>query len=149
MKKHNGQWVFTRKDTWSLGETLKPIIAAGLRAFLEALKNSNTAGVPGRFLEDRNLPHSTDDEMAYAISQWFETIEKMIFAFDSVEPNYTGGWHKGPEHGTPADGNLIKWEMLPDDQEQWDRYVVEKKDYTLRVQEGAELFGKYFYDLWW
>jgi len=53
---------------------------------------------------------------------WDETIDKMIFAMEAVA---LGTWEF---HGDNADENRIYWD---------------------EVQEGLDLFGKYFMGLWW
>jgi len=53
---------------------------------------------------------------------WDEVLDKMIFAMQAI-----------------ADGS---WSYENED-------IEEARAYWNRVQEGLELFGKYFRDLWW
>lgn len=48
-----GKWVAGRKDTWDMGEALKPIIAAGIRKFIEVITdpNNHNVGVPSIYLQ--------------------------------------------------------------------------------------------------
>ena len=148
-------WQVTRKDTWGLYSTMQPMILAGLKKFLEVVSEADTcAGVPGAMEEFGEL----DENFCYkdfdgAMAKWHETIEKMIYAFDpSNEPDtkdYNYEFVEGPNNGKEDEQGYIEVDFGPDNQEEWDRYTSDLRTYNKRVQEGYELFGKYYQNLWW
>jgi hypothetical protein len=155
-------------DTWSLDHTLALII---LPALIQ-LKHTKH-GVPGDFVEriggdmDRNYTFEfiQDDEKEVfdkLCDQWDEVLDKMIWSFLqlSIEDDYDQKYHHGKME--------IGWEEIPDNlypnpltgkKEQLYQMVDKNPDehwydhvgHTLhneRIQEGLELFGKYFRALW-
>lgn len=149
MRKVNGVWEFNRKDTYNLNSTLSPVIAAGLKKFLEVIQERD-GGVPGKFIQENLLKTETDEEMEIAFGAWTDVIREMIFAFDSEEPSFDGEFFEGPDHGKEGSVKNCKiWDMRPRDQEAWDKYMKDSREYEERVQKGYELFGKYFDNLWW
>lgn len=59
--------------------------------------------------------------------EWDEILDKMIFSFEEIKKDCMG------------------CEISFDDPD-WKNKVVE---YDSKIQEGLELFGKHFRDLWW
>lgn len=155
-------------DTWSLDHTLALVI---LPALIQ-LKHSKQ-GVPGEFTNriggdfDRNLVFDfikEDDDKVFdqLCDQWDEILDKMIWSFLqlSIEDDYDNQYHHGKMK--------IGWEKLPDDLypnssignkeplyqmidknpgQHWYDYVGQE-EHDRRIQEGLDLFGKYFRNLW-
>lgn len=135
-------------DSWSLDHTLALIIAPALRAF----KEDKSLGTPGSFFPaDYDWALGTDDAEDKRVSEeaharWIETIDKMIFAFDAVA---NGDWeaqfftHPESDEGAYEDSESFNAHLA---KIKIDREGLEA--YEKRIQEGLELFGKYFRNLW-
>lgn len=88
---------------------------------------------------------------------WGKTIDKMIWSFDQIAneyPNhpYTAFFEK---RWKEAEANGISLMQVYKDRVQFNKMLEEKKPtdeetvaYVSRVQEGLNLFAKYFQDLW-
>jgi hypothetical protein len=155
-------------DTWSLDHTLASII---LPALIQ-LKQTKQ-GVPSEFTDriggdfDKNLVFDfikEDDTEVFnqLCDSWDDVLDKMIWSFLqlSIEDDYDNQYHYGKME--------IAWEKLPNElhpdpvtgvmeplyqmvdknpNEHWyDSTGQELHD--KRIQEGLELFGKHFRDLW-
>lgn len=151
MKKIRGEYIFTSADVWNLDCVLKPIIAGGLKKYYEEVKDNHNAGVPGKFIEATG--YDTDDEVEFekAVKEWHSCIEEMIYAFSAEEPEYTGGFSRDITDFIlgNSDEPIKSCTIEPLDKEAYDQYRIDLKVHHTRVDKGAELFGKYFYGLWW
>lgn len=131
--------IFNRSDCWNLNNTLAPIIATGLEKFRDSDKNSH--------------PHS---ELTEDMDSWNKIIDKMIWSFRE-STKYDGG-PDIHDFGFPvkredtfieeilSDGGRIhKLKDFDWDSEGYHKAVDE---YNQKVQEGLDLFAKYFRNLW-
>lgn len=154
-------------DTWSLDHTLAHIIYPALLQ-LKATKH----GVPHDFVSDvGGEDYSTQDSFDFykethnesfdiACERWNETLDKMIWSFEQLlKDDYDDLYH----HGTtdwdwvetnkmfpnPITGKMEKtYQMVDKDPE---AHWYDSEGHQLhedRIQEGLELFGKYFRNLW-
>jgi len=153
-------------DTWSLDSTLALII---LPALIQ-LKQSKH-GVPSEFVSsigadmDRNYVFDFIHEDERAVfdkncEKWEETFDKMIWSFQQiVDGDYDSRYHHGefvfdwkksgityPNPITGKDEETYEMvEKNPDDH--WYDHVGHML-HEERIQEGLELFGRYFRSLW-
>lgn len=154
-------------DTWSLDHTLSLII---LPALIQ-LKNTNH-GVPSEFISsvgsdmDSNycFDFIKDDEKEVfdrGCDSWNEVMDKMIWSFEqlAIEEDYSNKYH----HGTidigwektakqimnPLTGKMeYMYEMVDrNPNEHWYDHVGHQL-HEERIQEGLDLFAKYFRNLW-
>jgi len=143
--KHTGRtgWVASRKDTYSLDVALRPIIAAGLRKFIEVAKDK---GVPGVLCED-------DTPFEESRLLWLNTLEKMLYAFESKEPDINDFDF---DFEFITDNKVVA--SIQDDvpytievvgKQNYEKFRELEKEYEQRVQEGLDLFAKYYKNLWW
>lgn len=156
-----------KSDTWSLDHTLALII---LPALLQ-LKNT-MHGVPIDFSEVGGESYShqmsfdfyteTADEMfnMHGLKRWEETLDKMIWSFEQIAYD---NWEEQYYHG-----ENIKWDTVEDDpmmnpltnkleptyrlvdanpEDHWTDFEG-LKAHKAKIQEGLELFGKYYSNLW-
>lgn len=154
-------------DTWSLDHTLALII---LPALIQ-LKNTKH-GVPSEFVErtggdfDRNYCFEflkEDDDLVFdkLCDQWEEVLDKMIWSFQqlSIDDDYDSkyhhghmeiGWEKTPQkYPDPVTGKMEHMFQMVDKNpgEHWYDHVGHQL-HDKRIQEGLELFGKYYRSLW-
>lgn len=153
-------------DTWGLDHTLAHIIYPALLQ-LKATKQ----GVPAEFVEfggeEYDMQGSFDfykeDHDTYfnqGVKRWEETLDKMIWAFEQLaKDDYDEKYH----HGTPD----YDWEKTDEEymnpitgkKENLFRMVDRNPDehwydsvghimHEARIQEGIELFAKYYRSLW-
>jgi len=150
-------------DTWSLDNTLALIIYPALLQ-LKATKQ----GVPNEFASEPASNQETfdfyqesyDDEWKQGLERWDETLDKMIWSFEQlIKGDYDQQYHHGEaeydwvktdkQYPNPVTGVLeATYKMVdknPD--EHWYDSVGHKK-HDERIQEGLELFGKYFRSMW-
>jgi len=125
--------LFSVEDTWSLDEVLNPIIASGLKKFREV---SLTA--------ESSYPSSLS-----SFEEWLVILDKMVFAFDSKEPETEGEYVEYDFANTPnGDGNY-EVAMVVSCQDSYDKRVKEIEEHGIKVQKGLDLFAKYYKHLWW
>ena len=115
------------KETWSLDITFAKYIIPRLKKFKE-LNN----GYPG--IEEVNTPE-----------KWDEALDKMIQAFEYVI-DWDEYWLDDPRY----DYTDI---MFGDDKELYESIVENKRMEDIRrltaINEGLQLFDKYYMSLWW
>lgn len=153
-------------DTWNLDSTLALIIYPCLLQ-LKATKH----GVPSDFgnvggeshLGQRSFDFYTDtNDWAFAekIKEWDETLDKMIWSFEQlIKSDYDSLYHHGtPDYDfeessttylNPITGKTEKTYQLVDKNpdEHWFDHEGSQL-HEQRMQEGFELFGKYYRALW-
>ena len=151
-------------DTWSLDSTLAVIIYPALIQ-LKATKQ----GVPSEFADDGSSSNqesfdfyqeSYDDAWKAGLERWDETLDKMIWSFEQlVKGDYDEQYHHGkPKYDwvktdklypNPVTGVMEATYIMVDKNptEHWYDHVGHMK-HDERVQEGLELFGKYFRNMW-
>lgn len=146
------------QDIWNANTTLAQVILPTLKAF----KGSKRAGFPMLSAFDYDSDNSypqltfpfyseTNNEVWNANSkEWEEAIDKMIYAFESyLDPEFEDQfWKIEPEidldhKEVDADGMIpLKWKV--EGECDWEGLTEAKR----KMQEGFELFGKYFVNLW-
>jgi hypothetical protein len=154
-------------DTYSLDHTLAKIIYPALLQ-LKATKH----GVPGEFVNDvggedysdqRSFDFYKDthnEAFDKACDRWDEVLDKMIWSFQQIaDDNYDDKYHHGtPEYDwkesdklypNPVTGVMeATYQMIDKNPgEHWYDSVGHKL-HEERIQEGLELFGKYYRSLW-
>ena len=153
-------------DTWGLDHTLALIIYPALLQ-LKATKQ----GVPSEFAEVGGEHHGTQDSFDFyqesyddawkaGLERWDETLDKMIWSFEQLlKGDYDEQYHHGEaeydwvktnkQYPNPITGKVeATYQMVdknPD--EHWYDTVGHMK-HNERIQEGLELFGKYFRSMW-
>lgn len=153
-------------DTWSLDHTLALMIYPALLQ-LKATKH----GVPNEFCEVGGEDYASQDSFDFykeshndawteGARRWDEVLDKMIWSFEQiVKDDYDDKYHHGkaeydwvktdtlypnPVTGVPEPTYQMV-DKNPDDH--W--YDSEgHKLHEDRIQEGLELFGKYYRNLW-
>ena len=154
-------------DTWSLDNTLAHIILPGLIQ----LKNSKM-GVPHEFVADVGgadydsqdsfdfYKETHDESFDIACKRWEDTLDKMIWSFqqlvfDDWESNYHHGtpkydWEKTNDQiQNPVTGKLEDtYQMVDTNPDQHWVDIQGLRKHEERIQEGLELFGKYYRHLW-
>lgn len=153
-------------DVWSWDHTLAYIILPGL-LHLKVTKHgipSEFANVGGeKYNQQQNFDfyeESHNEAFDEGIKRWDETLDKMIWSFyQLIDDDWDQKYHHGkPEfdwiksdtvYTNPATGKQEKtYQMLdknPD--EHW--YDVDGHElHQERIQEGLDLFAKYYRSLW-
>lgn len=145
-------WQASYKDTWCLDSTLSPIIAAGLKKYIEVIKrNNNCAGIP-------MLDHFECDDTGNikdwgkCQQEWYDILDKMLYAFEDNEPDilkYNLNWDRiqSPSDNPKYANARVKF--VQTNKEGSEQYERDMRDWEKRRLEGLELFGKYFINLWW
>lgn len=155
-----------RHDTWNMAETLALIIYP----MLVKLKEEKH-GIPHDFSEvggedyaDQKSFEFYEESQNWAFEErckaWDDALDKMIWSFhqlidDSWEEQYHHGnpkydWVETEEAMlNPSTGNMEKmWQMIDRNPgEHWYDYVGHQA-HEARIQEGLNLFGKYYRNLW-
>lgn len=152
-------------DTWSLDSSLAHII---LPALIQ-LKNTKH-GVPSEFAYVGGADWESQDSFDFykethdecfniACKRWEDILDKMIWSFQQI---VFDNWEKQYQHGTPeydwssaedyVDPNTGKTEKTyrmidKNPSEHWTDYEGMRL-HEERIQEGLELFGKYYKHLW-
>lgn len=143
---------FPLKKWWNLFQELSGYIAEGLSIFL-----SKTHRVPifliydGDYLEEEDddseeeLTEEKLEEMilmeSFKMQEWQNMVSKMLWSFEQIRDDY-------PDE--PFNKWKNKWKetrtgnVLDCPQEIWDT----DKLYHQKIQEGIDLFAKYFEELW-
>lgn len=154
-------------DTWGLDHTLAMII---LPALIQ-LKHTKH-GVPSEFTDriggdfDRNLvfdfiKEDEDKVFDQLCDKWDEILDKMIWSFLqlSIENDYDSQYHHGKldfdwiesdhVYTNPITGKSEKTYEMRDKNPggHWYDHVGHML-HEKRIQEGLDLFGKYFRNLW-
>lgn len=154
-------------DTWSLDHTLALIIYPALLQ-LKATKH----GVPNEFVEDVGgedysqqesfdfYKESHNESWEKASKRWDDTLDKMIWSFEQLlKDDYDKLYHHGKSeydwvetdklYPNPITGKMEKtFQMVDKDP---DSHWYDSEGHRMhedRIQEGLELFGKYFRNLW-
>jgi len=153
-------------DAWSLDNTLSLII---LPALIQ-LKQSKM-GVPGDFVndsaEDYNdqatfdfMKEDKDEVFEKGCDAWDDTIDKMIWSFQQIAlGDYDSKYHHGEmdiswkktdkQYPNSVTGKMESTYQMVDHNpdEHWYDSVGHQL-HEERIQEGLDLFGKYFRSLW-
>jgi len=155
-----------RFDTWGLDHTLALII---LPALIQ-LKHTKH-GVPSNFVNDSAedyhsqatfefMKDDKDEVFQKGCDKWEETLDKMIWSFQQIvfedyDSKYHHGdmkigWKESPrEYLNPITGKMEKvFEMVDENPSEHWYDIVGHQLHEERIQEGLELFGKYYRNLW-
>lgn len=131
LKKKRGIYTkFKDKETWSLDYTIAQFILPRLIRY-KKLNN----GVPGIFfIDEEGNDHimDTDNYTEIASKKWNDTLDKMIWSFDEIV--------------TEKNEPMFHSDM---DEEEKKKWLSDLQIYSDKIQEGLDLFAKYFRDLWW
>jgi len=147
-------------DTWNMAETLADIILPMLKQLRDE-KHGSPGGLKP-FNETSNSPqgcfdwYKDDDNKAWELGhkQWHEIMDKMIWSFEQiVDRDRDSQFHSGTHDikWVPikdADGNTTSYQMVKGPK---DTHKFDQKGYTEyyeKIQEGLDLFGKYYMNLW-
>jgi hypothetical protein len=154
-------------DTWSFDHTIASIIFPALIQ----LKNTKH-GVPGGFTDrvggdfDNNLVFDfikEDDAEVFnqLCDSWDDVLDKMIWSFLqlSIEDDYDNKYHHGKmetdwvesdyTYTDPITGKIEKtYQMVDKNPEEHWFDQIGNQEHEKRIQEGLDLFGKHFRDLW-
>lgn len=142
-------------DTYSLYSTLARVIYPALVRFKN--EKEKMGGVPMAFfdgfgsVDEHGNPTGTATEAA--TKKYNETLDKMIWSFREIAEDNPGESQFFLKNGK-------KWKTKKEKRtEDYHTYKIvetgldfDKKgydEYHDRVQEGVDLFGKYFQSLWW
>lgn len=137
-------------DTWSLDHTLALIILPGLKQ-LKAT-NHGYASVDNSDLPTACLKDASGEE------RWEWVMDEMIWTFEEIANDYPGAeafhsgnvgilWTKVDAHGNEnPEGSLYRMDNGPNHTFNVD--FEGRKAYDERIQEGLNLFGKYYRNLW-
>lgn len=155
-----------RYDTWSMDHTLA-YIALPLLIQLKHTKH----GIPHEFAEvggeDYNAQDSFDfykenhnDYFDEGVRRWEEVLDHMIWSFQQlVDDDYESKYHHGTpkydwvktdkKYPNPVTGKVEDTFQMVDKNptEHWTDYEGMRK-HEERIQEGLELFAKYYRNLW-
>lgn len=136
--------IFGYKDTFSLSDTLRPIIGEGIRKFIEVSKGPKGGmfGVPSSFVDGDEL---TDEN----IKDWETVLEKMLYAFTEPEPDIMKYDFTFDHIETEGENGRKLYRLEVNNQTEYDRFERDMEEWDRKCKEGYELFGKYFTDLWW
>lgn len=143
-------------DTWNLDHSLALIIYPAL-VQLKEVKH----GVPGEFAQVGGegydgqqsfdfYSETVDECYEIGVARWNEVLDKMIWSFqqlcfDSYDDKYHHGEMKVEWEDIP--GSKL-WKMVDGNPgEHWYDHVGHML-HEERIQEGLELFGKYYRSLW-
>ncbi|QDP66531.1 MAG: hypothetical protein Tp1111DCM1126091_37 [Prokaryotic dsDNA virus sp.] len=136
MRISKGKPVFGRKDTVDF-RTLSEIILAWLVKFRDDYDKLGIYSVPVDIAEAH--PENSSEK-------WLEIIDKMIYAFADIEPEYSGEITIHTDRIENSGYRRLTTEVS--DQDAWERYREESLEHQQKVEEGLMLFGEYFRSLW-
>jgi len=142
---------FTTDDVISLDQTLSRIILAGLIKFKEELVKSKYGSYPAEMFDligvEGYNPTIGEDEDCW--NMWLEILDKMIYAFDpDEEPAMDDyGFEFEWQSSQTENGNsLVSIDVT--NQEEYDRFRDDEKDWERKCKEGRILFSEHFHSLW-
>ena len=132
---------FDNRELWDLWYPLAEHIAPRLRAFAESPGCSYPSGIMAE-------SHGIDDEDSKNVKLWHNMVEKMARAFelmllDGNDLDYSD--IKITPGEKTACGRKMNIEKDDDMDAERNRIMNEREE---EIQEGLELFIKYFRDLW-
>ena len=151
-------------DSWNMDGTLSPIILPLLKQ-LQATKhgapNVDDTDVPDELKSTSAPPTENDWETDdNHFKRWDWVLEQMIWSFEQlIKDNYDSLYHHGKSdydwvetdklYPNPITGKMEKTFQMIDKDPNSHWYDSEgNKLHEDRIQEGLELFGKYYRALW-
>lgn len=156
MHKSKGKWKASAKDTWSVENSLSPIILSYLQKLYDELEKSKSHGVPLRYVEQQEKiqgivdPCLQEVDFDAADELRFKDLGELMWVFGSEEPimedyDFKIDIVEAEEHG--RFGKLYKTAIT--NQEEYDRYTRDVDGYWERKLKGYKLFGEVYNDLQW
>jgi hypothetical protein len=153
-------------DTWNLDHTLALIIYPAL----VQLRNTKH-GIPNQFGDVGGEKHhsqqsfdfyeeSTDEAFNEGVKRWEETLDKMIWSFEQLlKGDYDEQYHHGHAEydwvksdktfPNPLTGKVEETFQMVDKNPENHWYDYEGHQlHEERIQEGLDLFAKYYRNLW-
>ena len=152
-------------DTWSMDHTLANIILPALLQ-LRATK----MGIPAEFADVGGANYDSQQSFEFyeethnesfdlAVKRWEEVLDKMIWSFQQLaledyEEQYRHGtpeydWEKTTPFVDPVTGKPEEmYKMVDKNPEEHWLDIEGLRMHEERIQEGLELFGKYYRHLW-
>ena len=137
----------TKQDTFDMYSVLGKINARALKKFKKAHMKSDWGGCPAMYMQEPE-GSSSDAEVQEGIQRFYADIDKAIYAFSAPEPEFLGSFSKGLEHMKALPDGTRKWDMVPDSEEGYRKYLELCKEHNKKVQEGLEAFTRVFPNLW-
>lgn len=132
---------FDDTECWNLDSTIAQFVLPRLKNFKE-----HNIGFPG----NEEIP---------TFEKWNEIIDKMIYAFDHIVREDEYDEEKQKRHGVDflemygfekqKDGSAIMVETPKYNKQAMENYRKEQMEDHRKIDEGLQLFGKYFLSLWW
>lgn len=140
-------------DTWNMDSTLSLIIEPMLKQ-LKATKHGHPCGIDESEKVETETGNPCGD--CKCGTMWDEILDKMIFAFESLNNDYESKYHSGECDfiWTPVnakgeevpDGEYRRMDHGPNHTHKFD--IEGYQAHNKKIQEGLELFGKHFRSLW-
>jgi len=147
-----GKVKFGYKDSWSAEPVLSEIIADWLKNFRNVLWEKRV-GCPQQVLDlvypDHDHFNYTDEQIKQGLVKWFEMIDDMIYAFENIEPVYSGEWVNGEGHGDIDEHGHTRWNKQPSDPDAYRQHRDLCDRHHQRVKKGRQLFTEHYDSLWW
>lgn len=115
---------------------------------------ANLHGCPGDLCPPSNPDNEWEVDANVGMKAWEEILDKIIFALNECAYHTAEDeiYKKYPYKVTIKAKESRKiytvYETEVDNRANWDKALEERKRLAERVQEGCELFGKYFQSLW-
>lgn len=146
-------------DTWSMDYTLAQIVVPMLKQLKETKH-----GVPCEFAHVGGEEYSSQlcfdfyskdagqlfDK--HAEKRWNEVLDKMIWSFDQILIDANANvywepyWEDMDESEVVPDNNI--WERMGEKHPRKKVNEFKREEYYAKLNEGFELFGKYYRNLW-
>ena len=163
MKVHIGPFRKNRKidiridsyDTWNMDSTLAHIIVPMLKQLKET-KHGSPYMPAHEQISTNSVQYCFDfyqeeDNYAWEMAhkQWEEIMDKMIWAFEQVNIDWETQYESGQiDH---VYKNIPGTDLVESTRGPNHTYVIDSEgveNHCKRMQEGFELFGKYYKNLW-
>jgi hypothetical protein len=147
-----------KQDTWNMAETLAEIILPMLKQ-LKAAKHGSPGTMPA-FNEDTNhqwpqmcfefYKEGDTDAWKRAHDQWDEAMDKMIWSFEQIViEDRDSQFHSGHSNWTlQPSASGVGSTMVPGPGHTAEFHRKAYTAYYEKIQEGLDLFGKYYMNLW-
>ena len=141
-------------DTWNMESTLAFIVLPMLKQ-LKATKHGSP-WLPEFDQTSNSAQYSFDfykegDDLAWekGHEHWNQILDKMLWSFEQINTDWESQFHSGEhdiyfEEVEGSEYSVMK--LGPNDTHKFDSEGCVK--FQQRMQEGFELFGKYYRDLW-
>lgn len=115
------------KDLWNLDTQLAKVIQPCIAAFLEKHKSGGMSGHPFIYKKDllknpKVKPENYSEDGAWCHESWIAVLEKINWSFQAIKGEY--------------------------DEDVLDFSIDQYKKHEKRIQEGLNLFAKYYRSLW-